>query len=358
MALSCGLIGLPLTGKTTFFNLLTGAQQTTSAFSSGKTAASTGHVLVPDSRIDYLSALFKPKKTTYAQLEIIDIPGLIHGAGNEFLTAVRETDALAHIVRGFENDDVLHIEDSIGVMRDIDAVAAELLLADLQLIETRLQRIQGGAKKKLEHPLEEAALEKCQTFLLNEQPLSALTFTEEEQEALKHITFLTTKPLLIVVNLDEDQFSSGNWLQKEQVEKYCSIQGYELLPISARLEEEISRLPVEERGLFLDELGITESGVSRLSRALYRQLGLVSFLTAGTDEVKAWTIKSGLPAKLAAGKIHSDIERGFIRAETVAFSHLEESGSMAAAREKGYFRLEGKTYPVQDGDIINFRFNI
>ena len=358
MTLSCGLIGLPLTGKTTFFNLLSGAQLKTSAFSSGKTAVSTGHALIPDVRVDYLAAMFKPKKTTYAQLEIIDIPGLTQGAGSEFLANLREADALAHIVRGFDNDEVLHVEGKTDPMRDIDLVAAELLLADLQLIETRLQRIRGGPKKKAEHPLEEAVLEKCQTALLNEEPLSAIILTEEEQEALKHITFLTVKPLLIAVNLDEEQFGGGDWPQKQQVEKYCADQGYELLPICARLEEEISRLPAEERGLFLDELGISESGVSRLSRALYRQLGLISFLTTGTDEVKAWTIRNGLPAKQAAGKIHSDIERGFIRAETVAFQHLQEAGSMAAAREKGYFRLEGKEYPVKDGDIINFRFNV
>jgi GTP-binding protein YchF len=358
MALSCGLIGLPLTGKTTFFNLLTGAQLTTSAFTSGKTTASTGHAIIPDRRVDYLAAMFKPKKTTYAQLEIIDIPGLTRGAGNEFLSAVREADALAHIVRGFANEEVLHMEGATDIMRDIGLVDAELLLADLQLIETRFERIRGGPKKKTEHPLEEAALEKCQAILLEEQPLSALTLTEDEKEALKHITFLTTKPLLIVVNLDEEQFSGGDWPQKQQVEQYCAAQGRELLPVSARLEEEISRLPAEERGLFLDELGISESGVSRLGRALYRQLGLISFLTTGSDEVKAWTIRSGLLAKQAAGKIHSDIERGFIRAETVAFNHLEQAGAMAAAREKGYFRLEGKEYPVQDGDIINFRFNV
>ena len=358
MALSCGLVGLPLSGKTTFFNLLTGAQLITSAYSGGKTAATTGHSTIPDRRVDYLAALFKPKKTTYAQLEITDIPGLTHNAGSEFLSAVREADALAHIVRGFENEEVLHVEGENNIMRDIGLVAAELLLADLQLIETRLQRINSGQKKKLEHPLEEAVLQKCQAVVLNEQPLSALTLSEDEREAIKHITFLTEKPLLIVVNLDEKQFSEGNWREKMPVEEYCMAQGHELLCISALLEEEISRLPAEERGLFLDELGITESGVSRLGRALYRQLGLASFLTSGTDEVKAWTIAEGLPAKQAAGKIHSDIERGFIRAETVAFKHLEEAGSMAAAREKGYFRLEGKEYPVQDGDIINFRFNV
>lgn len=357
MALSCGIIGLPMVGKTTFFNLLTGAQMETSAFFSGKTAVSTGHARIPDERIDYLATMFKPKKTTYAQLEIIDVPGLVRG-GNEFLSAVRDCDALAHIVRGFVDDDVPHVEDSLNIIRDISTIDAELLFADLQLIETRLNRIRGGAKKKLEHPLEEEALEKCQALLMEEKPLKLFSPTEEEQEALKHITFLTTKPLLIVVNLDEEQFSSNDWPQKQQVEEYCAAQGYELLCVCARMEEEISRLPAEERGLFLEELGVKESGVSRLAQALYRQLGLISFLTAGEDEVRAWTIRRDLPAKQAAGKIHSDIERGFIRAETVAFAHLQEASSMAAAREKGYFRLEGKEYPVKDGDIINFRFNV
>jgi len=357
MTLSCGVIGLPMVGKTTFFNLLTGSQLQTSAFFSGKTAVSTGHARIPDARVDYLANIFKPKKIIYAQLEIIDVPGLRRG-GNEFLAAVRDCDALAHIVRGFQDDDIPHVGDSLDIIRDIAAIDMELLFADLQMIETRLNRIRGGQKKKPENPLEEAALEKCQALLMEEKPLKLFKPTEEEQEALKHITFLTNKPLLIVVNLDEEQFSSGQWPQKQQVEDYCTAQGYALMAVCARMEEEISRLPNEERGLFLEELGVQESGVSRLARALYRQLGLASFLTTGEDEVKAWTIRQGLPAKQAAGKIHSDIERGFIRAETVAFAHLKEGGSMAAVREKGRFRLEGKEYPVQDGDIINFRFNV
>lgn len=364
MALSCGIIGLPMVGKTTFFNLLTGAGLETSAFFSGKTATNTGHAQIPDARIDYLAQMFKPKKTTYAQLEVVDVPGLMRGAsqgqgtGNEFLVAVRDCDVLAHIVRGFENDQVLHVEDNIDIMRDIATIDTELLFADLQLIETRLERIRGGNKKKTEHPLEEPTLLKCQALLEEEKPLKLLELSEEETEALKHITFLTNKPLLIVVNLDENQFANNQYPQKSEVEAYCAEQGYELITVSARLEEEISQLPDDERDLFLAELHTSESGVSRIARALYRQLGLISFLTAGEDEVRAWTIAKDLPAKQAAGKIHSDIERGFIRAETVAFDRLQEAGSMAAARDKGYFRLEGKEYPVQDGDIINFRFNV
>ncbi len=364
MALTCGIIGLPMVGKTTFFNLLTGAGAETSAFFSGKTATNTGHVYIPDERVDYLAHMFKPKKTTYAQVEIIDIPGLARGAaqgkgsGNEFLSAVRDADLLAQIVRAFDNPDVLHTEEGIDILRDIATIETELLFADLQLIETRLSRINAGSKKKLEHPLEEATLKKCQELLLEEKPLKLLELNEEESEALRHITFLTNKPMLIVVNVDEKQLASGEYPQRAEVEAYCAAQGYELLTVCAKSEEEIEQLPPEDRELFLAELGVTESGVSRMAKALYRQLGLISFLTAGPDEVKAWTIRKGLNARKAAGKIHSDIECGFIRAETVAFDDLAAAGSMAAAREKGAFRLEGKEYIVADGDIINFRFNV
>ena len=364
MALSCGIIGLPLAGKTTFFNLLTGAGAETNAFFSGKTSTNTGSAFVPDERLVYLTDMFKPRKTTYAQVDIIDIPGLVRGSsqgkgsGNEFLSSVREADLLCHIVRAFENPDVLHAENSIDIMRDISTIDTELLFADLQLIETRLSRISAGSKKKLEHPLEEAALKKCQELLMEEKPLSLLETNEDEKEALKHITFLTNKPMLIVINVDESQLTSGEYPQKDQVEAYCAEQGHELLIVCAKSEEEINQLPAEDRELFMEEIGLSEPGVARMARALYHRLGLISFLTAGEDEVKAWTIKDGLSAKKAAGKIHSDIERGFIRAETVSFDDLKQAGSMQAAKSQGLFRLEGKEYIVADGDIINFRFNV
>ena len=364
MALSCGIIGLPMVGKTTFFNLLTKAGIDTSAFYSGKTGTHTGHALIPDQRVDYLAKMFNPKKITYAQIEVIDVPGLVQGAsqgqgtGNEFLASVRDADALAQIVRAFDNPEVIHVNDIIDPLRDISTINMELLFADLQLIETRLSRINAGKKKKLEHPEEESALLKCQKWLEEEKPLKTLELSSEEEDALRHITFLTDKPMMIIINVDETQLSENNYPQREELEKYCLDQGYQLLVVSAKVEEEIGELPEEERGLFMEELGIVKSGMDRMAEALYRQLGLISFLTAGEDEVKAWTIRDGLSAKLAAGKIHSDIERGFIRAETVAFEQLKEAGSMAAARDKGYFRLEGKEYIVKDGDIINFRFNV
>ena len=241
MALSCGIIGLPMVGKTTFFNLLTNAGASTSAFFSGKTNTNTGHATIPDERLVYLSKMFKPKKTTYAQVEIIDVPGLSRGAsqgqgaGNEFLTAVRNTDALAQIVRVFNNEDVLHIEQSIDPMRDIEIINTELLFADLQMIETRLNRINSGHKKKLEHPLEEEALNKCREWLEEERPLMSLSLNEEETEALRHITFLTNKPMMIVLNLDEEQLASGEYPQKAELAAYCAEHGYELLTVSAKL---------------------------------------------------------------------------------------------------------------------------
>ena len=364
MALSCGIIGLPMTGKTTLFNLLTGANAETSDFFTGKTATNNGRALVPDERVDWLAALFKPKKTTYAQVDVIDVPGLVRGAsqgqgsGNEFLSSISNTDLLCHIVRAFENPDILHAEDTIDIMRDISIIENELLFADLQMIETRLSRINGGNKKKMEHPHEEATLKKCQDFLMEEKPLKLLEMTEDEQESVRHISFLTAKPMMIVVNVDENQMSCGDYPQKDKVEAYCAEQGYELLAVCAKTEQEIAQLPLEDREMFMEELGVSEPGVDRMAKAIYAQLGLISFLTAGEDEVRAWTIRKDLPAKLAAGKIHSDIERGFIRAETVAFEDLKNCGSIAAAREKGCFRLEGKEYPVHDGDIINFRFNV
>lgn len=364
MALSCGIVGLPTVGKTTFFNLLTNANIETNAFYSGKTTTNINTAIVPDERIDFLAQMFHPKKTTYAQIEIIDVPGLVRGSsqgqgtGNEFLTAVRDADALVHIVRAFENKQVLHVDNSLDIMRDLETVNMELLFSDLQLVETRLERINTGKKKKMENPLEETVLLKIQEVLENEQPVSTISFTEDEQEAIKHITFLTNKPMLIVINLDEKQFTSGDYPQKTEMHSFCRDKGMMVMEICAQVEAEISQLEPEDKKVFMEDLGIEEAGMDRLARAIYDLLGLISFLTAGEDEVRAWTIKKGLSAKKAAGKIHSDIERGFIRAEVVAYQDLKEAGSMAKAREKGLFRLEGKEYEVKDGDIINFRFNV
>lgn len=364
MALTCGLIGLPTVGKTTFFNLLTHANAETLNFFSGKTEANVGVATIPDERVEYLSKLYRPKKTTFAQLEVTDVVGLVRGAsegkgaGNTFLARIRNVDALVHILRVFKNDEVLHVEGSIDPLRDLETVNLELWLADLEMVEKRIERIKTGKKIKAENQAELAVLEKLKAGLEADKGIHQLDLSEEESRLVRHFAFLTEKPMILVVNLDEDQLMGGSYPQKEALYDYAEQQGLPLLEICAKTEIEISQLSQEDQTVFMAELGITEPGINRLARAMYQSLGLISFFTVGEDEVKAWTINRGTDAKRAAGKIHSDIERGFIRAEVVRFSDLQELSSMAKVKEKGLFRLEGKDYVVEDGDIINFRFNV
>lgn len=364
MALSCGIIGLPTVGKTTLFNLLTKAGLATSGFMTGKTSTHTQLAQIPDERIDFLAEMYKPKKVTYATLEVTDVPGLVRGAsqgmgsGNEFLTAVQEVDALIHVVRAFENENIIHVENSIDIMRDVETINLELLFADLQLIEKRISRINQAKKKTKEHQLELAALEKLQTAFEEEKPLSQIQLSDEERDCLRHIRFLTEKPMILVINVDEAQLVNQDYEQRDAILAYAEEKGLPLLEVCLQAEVEIDELGPEDQAMFLEDLGIKEPGIKRIARTVYEHLGLISFLTAGEDEVRAWTIKKGLTAKEAAGKIHSDIERGFIRAETVSFVDLKELGSMVKVKEKGLARLEGKDYIVQDGDIINFRFNV
>ncbi|WP_406677339.1 redox-regulated ATPase YchF [Moorella sp. ACPs] len=357
MALTCGIIGLPLVGKTTLFNLLTQAEVETSAFA-GRTKTNIRTAPIPDPRLDFLASLYHPRKVTPATLEIIDVPGLTRGSGAAFLAAVREVDALIHVVRAFHREDVLHVEGSLNPVRDLEMINAELLLADLQLVETRLERIAASKKVKGDLLAEQSALRRCQEALEAEKPLLEAGLTAGEWQALRHMGFLTTKPMIIVVNIDEGQLREGHYEGQEEVEAYAAARGIPVLTLCAALEAEIARLEPADREVFLQEMGITEPGIDRLARAIYRRLGLISFLTAGEDEVRAWTIKEGTTARAAAGKIHSDIERGFIRAEVVSFSDLARLGDMNKVKEKGLVRLEGKDYIVQDGDIINFRFNV
>ncbi|MDN5348199.1 MAG: ribosome-binding ATPase [Clostridia bacterium] len=357
MPLTCGIVGLPLSGKTTLFNLLTRAEEETSAFT-GRTKANIRTAPIPDPRLDFLASIYHPRKVTPATLEVIDVPGLVQGSGAAFLTSVREVDALIHVVRAFHNDAVVHVSGSIDPVRDLEAVNIELLLADLQLVETRMARIAASKKITREMQAEQAALQKCRQILEDEKPLSGASLTQEEWQVLRHMSFLTTKPMLIVVNIDEEQLSRGRYDGQEAVEEYAAARGIPVLTICAALEAEIARLDAGDREVFLQEMGIVEPGIARLARAIYHRLGLISFLTAGEDEVRAWTVKVGTNAREAAGKIHSDMERGFIRAEVVKFSDLQALGSMFKVKEKGLFRLEGKEYIVQDGDIITFRFNV
>lgn len=357
-----GLVGLPTVGKTTFFNLLTHANVETSAFQSGKVNANIGLAKVPDDRIDFLAEVYKPKKITYAQIEVIDVPGLVRGAsegkgsGNQFLSNIRQVDCLVHIVRAFSDENVIHSEGSIDIIRDIENIGMELLLADLQLVETRIERINTGKKITKEQMAEREVLEKLRESLENEIGLADINLSEEEK-ILEHLDFFTAKPVIIVVNVDDEQLVAG-YEQRDEVLSYCHGKNLPVFEVSAKAEVEISELDEEDRIAFMRELNIKESGIDLLARAIYDKLSLISFLTAGEDEVRAWTIKKGTVAKNAAGKIHSDIERGFIRAEVINFKDFKECGSLAKARELGKLRLEGKEYVVQDGDIMNFRFNV
>ncbi|NLW07305.1 MAG: redox-regulated ATPase YchF [Clostridia bacterium] len=357
MALTCGIIGLPLVGKTTLFNLMTQAKAETSVYA-GRTKTNIRTAPIPDPRLDFLASLYQPRKFTPATLGIIDVPGLTRGTGAAFLASVREVDALIHVVRAFASEEVIHVQGNINPLRDLETINAELLLADLQLVETRLERIAASKKIKGEMLFEQALLKRCRETLEEEKPLLEAGFTDEEWRGLQHMGFLTTKPMIVVVNIDENQLQQGHYPGEKEVTAYTSARGIPGLTLCAGLEAEIACLEPEERQEFLDELGITEPGIDRLARAIYNRLGLISFLTAGEDEVRAWTIKKGTNARAAAGKIHSDMERGFIRAEVVAYTDLEKQGDMNKAREKGLVRLEGKDYIVQDGDIINFRFNV
>jgi GTP-binding protein YchF len=352
-----GIIGMPMVGKTTLFELLTGSKEKVS--NQGK--SNSGIAKVPDQRIDYLSNMYHPKKTTYAQLEIVDIPGLVPGADKGsavFLDAVRKADALLHVVRVFESDNVPSLNNTIDPKRDIETIKYELLLADLDLVEKRIERINAN-KKKNQMLKELSLLEKLKDALSNEVPLSSVELDDEEESLImNNYQFLTTKPILICLNIGENDLASGDYPQREEILSYIESCHYPVVEVAVNIEREIAELDGEEKQVFLDEMGIEVPGLEKIARSMYQRLNLISFFTVGEDEVKAWTIESGTPARKAAGKIHSDIERGFIRAEVVDYNDLVKHGTMTAVKENGLFRLEGKEYVVKDGDIIHFRFNV
>jgi len=361
--LKIGLIGLNQTGKTTLFNLLTGRDDS-AASSGGKGTANVGTGFVPDERVDFLSALYKPKKTTYAKIELTDVAGLSlssdgrSSGSSKFLNDVRSCDALVHVLRAFESASVIHDLDTIDAARDLGAVETEMLVADLEMIEKRIGRIKEGKKITKEHEAELHLLKRCFDWLDGGGSIVDMDLTEAERISIRSFSFLTEKPRLAVVNLDERQWESKAWPNKDELMSICAKSNIPLTELCVGSELEISRLPEEDKQLFMEDMNIEQSGIAVLAMAVYSLLGLISFLTVGSDEVRAWTIEDGTIAKSAAGKVHSDIERGFIRAEVVKYKSIKELGSMAKVKEKGLFRLEGKEYVVMDGDIINFRFNV
>jgi len=354
-----GILGMPLTGKTTLFNLLTGQEKEVSAFST-KGTKNIGVAKVHDQRIDYLSSLYHPKKTTYATIELIDIagisPDLSSKEKSEIFSLVQDAEALLFAIRLFEDPVVAGENNPIT---QIENLRYELLLRDLEVVENRLERL-ANAKRKLTHEeqSEVELLKKCNSGLSEDQFLSIVKLTEDEKKKLSGFSFYTLKPIIIALNLSEEQFRTGDFIEKVKLEKIIQENRMTSIQICGKMEMEINQLEEEEREMFLEDLGLKESGIERLSRACYQFLGLISFFTVGEDEVKAWTIKKETIAKRAAGKVHSDIERGFIRAEIVKYQHLVDLGDMHKVKEKGLLRVEGKDAVIEDGDIINFRFNV
>ena len=359
MGLKIGIVGLPLVGKTTLFNLLTGQHKDISIYSS-KGIKNLGIANVYDQRIDYLNSLLHRKKTIYATIEFIDIggvsPELPSKEKAEIFKLIQDADSLLLVIRLFEDPAVASEKDP---MIQIKNLRYELLLRDLEVVENQLERLKKS-KQKLSHEelIEIEILEKCNQGLSNDQFLSELKFSEDEMKKISGFSFYTLKPIIIALNLSEEQFRVDSYLQKEKLEQFLKDNNMASINICGKMEMEINQLEPEERKLFLEDLGLKESGIERLSRVCYEHLGLISFFTVGEDEVKAWNIKKDTIAKKAAGKVHSDIERGFIRAEIVKYQDLVALGSIHAVKEKGLLRVEGKDAKIEDGDIINFRFNV
>lgn len=364
MATHCGIIGLPNVGKSTIFNALTRAEAETANYPFCTVDPNTGIVAVPDQRIDFLTGLYMPKKTTPSHMAFVDIAGLVSGAskgeglGNQFLGHIREVDALVHIVRCFDDPEIVHVNGEVNPKSDVELITTELILKDLDTVEKRMVKVQKKARSGDKTAvIEQSLLNRLKETLSNGVSARAVAISEKEVPVMKELALLTQKPILYVGNVPEDDIEKGN-AYSEALMRLAADEGAECLIISGKIESEIAALPPDEGALFLEELGMKETGLARLIRASCRMLGLMTFFTVGEDEVKGWTLHEGTPAVEAAGKIHSDIARGFIRAEIFHYSDLAREGSAQAVKEKGLLRLEGKQYIVQDGDCIYFRFNV